>query len=361
MKIAVHRFFVAALYHSPDWVLHALNKGRKTIAGRTLDPRIRLIERAVTASQAGAAAPSVEESRAATRSLHVLFAPARESGVDVSEDVIQQSAGRSLRVRIYRCPNRRPPESCIVYAHFGGGVVGSLDTCDWFCSLLAKRTGADVVSVDYRLAPEHRFPAGIDDVLCAYRWARSSGMGGAGYRVVAIAGDSIGGAFAAAVAVVCARQGGRRPDLQLLIYPALDFTRWYTSQELFEASFPLDGATAAWFREHYLPAEVDVGEPRLSPGLYASDGAGTTALIVVAGHDVLADQATVYADALRHVGGRLEVMQFDSLCHGFTTMARLAPAAREACERIARRTAELLNGCTFPREVPAAVRSENDV
>jgi acetyl esterase len=331
-SIAQQRRLLRAFAAAPDWVLHWINGGPKTIAGRVLDPRLRMVER-LNGAQKASSVPVVEEARAATEAMHRLLAPERERGILADEVVIAGPTGEPLRLRCYRRTPNDEPRVCIVYAHFGGGVVGSIDTCDWFCSLLALRTGALVASVDYRLAPKHRFPAGYEDVLAAYRWARAPRQAGT-FAKVAVAGDSIGGTFAAAIVADTARRGERPPDLQVLIYPALDLVTRRPSQELFARSFPLDGATADWFMAQYLPAEQDLRDLRISPGLFPTLGASAPAIIAGAGHDILIDQAIAYATDLARVGAPVSLLRFDSLCHGFSAMAALAPSARRACDEI---------------------------
>lgn len=320
---------------APRWLVRALNGGAKVIAGRELDPKLRLVER-MAQSTAAPSQPNLREARAATDVMHQLFAPRREAEV-ATEDMHVHADGRTILVRCYQSAQPRTPDACLIYAHFGGGVVGSLETCDWFCSLLAKVSGVAVVSVDYRLAPEHRFPCGFDDVLAAYLWARQRRVGGRNaYRWVGVAGDSIGGTFAAAIAIICSQRNLPLPDYQLLIYPSLDMTGAdYPSRELFRDSFPLDGGTANWFIDQYLPPDADLADARLSPGRHAAHGASTPALVVAAGHDILRDEARAYAHALQLAGGKVELLDFAGLCHGFTALASVSRDAKSACQRIA--------------------------
>jgi acetyl esterase/lipase len=191
-----------------------------------------------------------------------------------------------------------------------------------------------VLSVDYRLAPEHRFPAGLEDVLAAYRWARDN-AGRFGASDVAIGGDSVGGNFAAIVCQELKRTGEPQPAAQLLIYPCTDVGSETPSMTTYADAFPLTRPLMDWFIGHYLGPDADPADPRLSP-LKAKDLSGLApAVIATAGFDPMVDQGEAYARRLRAAGVPVDYRCYDGLCHAFTAFTGAVPAADAACREIA--------------------------
>jgi acetyl esterase/lipase len=211
------------------------------------------------------------------------------------------------------------------------------------CGSIARESGAPVLSVDYRLAPEHKFPAGLEDARAAYLWAHEKASRyGAPAGKVAVGGDSMGGNFAA---VIAQEMRPTHPAaLQLLIYPGLDFVSDAPSMHDFADAFPLTAETVQFFLAHYLPAGADPAQPRLSPGRLQHLGGLPPALIYAAGFDMLLDQGAAYAERLREAGVRVLYHCFESLPHGFVAFPAAAPAAENALQRIARETALALKG-----------------
>jgi acetyl esterase/lipase len=193
-----------------------------------------------------------------------------------------------------------------------------------------------VLSVDYRLAPEHPFPSGLEDVLCAYRWARENAPRfGAPAGHVAIGGDSMGGNFAAIVAQEMKRRGEPQPALQLMIYPAVDVASHTQSMTTYAEAYPLSRQTMEWFMSHYLPLGADPTDPRASP-IREPDLAGLApAVIVTAGFDPLVDQGEAYAKRLSDAGVPVAYRCYDHLAHAFTAFTGAVPAADIACREIA--------------------------
>ena len=227
-----------------------------------------------------------------------------------------------LRARVYTPRGVRSGSApALVFFHGGGWVLGSVDTHDGVCRALARGSGTIVVSIDYRLAPEHPFPAARDDAVAATRWvlanARSLGVDPAR---VAIGGDSAGGNLAAAAA-----QGLRgeslRPAFQLLVYPATDLTRSQPSHEFFREGYFLTRASIDWYLECFAPDPATHEDPRGSP-LFATDLAGLPpAFVVTAGFDPLRDEGRAYADKMRAAGVRVEYECFEGAVHGVLSMA----------------------------------------
>jgi acetyl esterase/lipase len=210
-------------------------------------------------------------------------------------------------------------------------VLGDLDGNDWTCSTVAARTGAQVVSVDYRLAPTHRFPAGLEDCLDGLRWAAELPSSAAG---VVVMGDSAGGNLAAALALASRDQGSPTIALQVLIYPGTDLTKQSPSLvENAEAPF-LTKAGVDAFTEHYLGPDGDPRDPLASP-LLAPDHTGLPpALILTAEHDPIRDDGRRYAAVLREAGVPVRHTDYVDAPHGFLSVPGLVPAARQAIAEI---------------------------
>jgi acetyl esterase len=225
-------------------------------------------------------------------------------------------------------------QSLTVYLHGGGFVIGDLDTHDEPCRILCREAGVHVLSVAYRLAPEHPFPAAVEDAVAAMRWARAHAASlGADPERVAVGGDSAGGNLAA---VVAALDGSPLPFARLLIYPATDSSTARPSQRLFADGYALTLRDRDEFFRHYLGgAEARQDDPRLSPFCGVSRSRAVPTVVGIAGFDVLRDEGDAYVDALRQAGAPVEVRRFPSLEHGFIHLTGVCPAARRAVSEIA--------------------------
>jgi acetyl esterase len=251
---------------------------------------------------------------------------------EIVDRTIEGPAGR-MRVRLYRPAGtvaRLLPT--ILYFHGGGWVIGSLEGYDLVCRYFCARSGCALIAVDYRLAPEHKFPAAIEDAVAAFRWlaAEATTLGIDPARIV-LAGDSAG-ANLAAVAARLLREEPRPPCLQWLIYPATDLACSSPSYTSCGEGFLLTRTDMEWARGHYLnnPAEID--DPRASP-LKAPDLAGLPpALIYTAGFDPLRDEGQAYAERLSAAGVKTIHREFDSLIHGFAGMRGALQAAARAMD-----------------------------
>ena len=259
-----------------------------------------------------------------------------EQTVPVSrvEDIHIPGPAGMLKARIYR-PEGMGPFPTIAYFHGGGWVIGDLDTHDTLCRELANASGCAVVSVDYRLAPEHPFPAAFDDALAATRWVSSHAAElGADPTRLAVGGDSAGGNLAAAVALAARDQtDGRGPlpiAFQLLIYPATDMRRGHGSHRSNGEGYVLTRETMDYFIGHYLPAGTPATDWRASPLLAASHIGLPPALVLTAGYDPLVDEGLDYARALTAGGSRASYVCFGRQIHGFITMGRVLDEANSA-------------------------------
>ncbi|HKP42213.1 alpha/beta hydrolase [Mycobacterium sp.] len=225
--------------------------------------------------------------------------------------------GGALPIRIYT-PEGQGPLPVVVYFHGGGFVLGDLEVVDKPCRQLAAAAGAIVVSVDYRLAPEHRFPAAFDDCYAATEWttAHAEELGADPSRV-AVAGDSSGGNLAAAVALAARDRCGPRLSAQLLIYPVVDFNFKTDSYQRNGEGYVLTKGAAQWFWAHYLGAQDLTKNPYACPAHADSLAGLPPAYVAVAEYDPLHDEGQAYANRLHEAGVAVTLRQFDGMLHGF--------------------------------------------
>ena len=306
------------------------------IDGQRLEPEIQLTLRLLKLS-GGAAFEErpVPEARAEIRREAEIYSGATIP-LERVEEVEVPGAARPLAARLYSPAGVSPPAPLLVYLHGGGWVVGDLDTHDQPCRFLALHAGVRVLAIDYRRAPEHPFPAAVEDSVAAVRHAVAEAERfGADPARVAVGGDSAGGNLAAVAARLLTIDGGPAPAFQLLIYPVTDLTRKRRSYQLFSEGFFLTERQMDWYRDHYLADESHASDPRVSPVL-ASDLAGLPpAHVVTAGFDVLRDEGEDYAALLRDAGVPVTSAREAGLIHGFTHGAETARAARAAMLRVA--------------------------
>lgn len=278
---------------------------------------------------------SPAQAREQRRRLAAVFA-GKPTEVGAVADV-DLDAGVPLRARHYAPAESGGPHPMLVYYHGGGFTYGDLETHDGVCRVLCKHAGAHVLAIDYRLAPEHPFPAAVEDARAALRWAyQHAGLLGADPGRIGVGGDSAGGNLAAVVSQLAARDGGPAPVLQLLIYPACDFTRRRRSRELFGDGFLLTESEMDWFEDNYLgPERTHASDPRASP-LLADDFSGLApAYVVTASFDPLRDEGEEYAAALRAADTPVVVRRFPGFIHAFIAAAGVNRPARDALVEIA--------------------------
>ncbi|HET6699128.1 MAG TPA: alpha/beta hydrolase [Nocardioidaceae bacterium] len=245
--------------------------------------------------------------------------------------------------RIYR-PEVDGPVPTVVLFHGGGWVIGDLDTHDNMARSICRDAAAVVVSVDYRLAPEAPFPAGLEDALAATRWAAEHLDELGGDARLAVAGDSAGGNLAAVVAQQLRDADGPELAAQFLVYPATDAPGEYASRIENGEGYFLELATMEWFIGHYAAVPATRADPRISPLRAESLRGLPPAVVVTAEYDPLRDEGEAYAAALRAAGVPTEVRRFEGMIHGFFDMGPLSPGAQEAVDASCALFGKLLHG-----------------
>ena len=238
--------------------------------------------------------------------------------------------GGALPIRVYR-PEGDGAQPALVYFFGGGWTLGSVDTSDGICRALANAVPCTVVTVGYRLAPEHQFPAAVEDCHAATRWiARHAAEIGVDPSRLAVGGDSAGGNLAAVVSLLCRDERG--PDLvaQLLVYPNTLYRGDTTSLRENDDPWLFNRHSVDWYWRHYLPTPEDGANPLVSP-LLAPDLTGLPpALVITAEYDPLRDEGERYAGRLRDSGVPVELSRYDGMVHGFFAMAGILDAGRRA-------------------------------
>lgn len=321
----------------PSFQVRLSGKAPIEVDGDTLAPEVQLglalLERRREPPPETLAPAQAREAR---RRLSAVYA-GKAAPVGAVEDLELSAGATPLRARHYAPRELGDPHPLLVYYHGGGFTYGDLETHDGACRLLCRHAGAHVLAVEYRLAPEHPFPAAVEDARGALAWAVANAAGlGADPSRVGVGGDSAGGNLAAVVSQLAARDGGPAPVLQLLIYPATDFSRRRRSRELFGEGFLLTNAEMDWFETNYLGLErTHAGDPRASP-LLAEDLSGLApAFVVTAAFDPLRDEGEEYAEALRAAGTPVTLRRFPGFIHAFIAAAGVSRSARHALIEIA--------------------------
>jgi acetyl esterase len=268
---------------------------------------------------------SPERARALTREEAAVARGTRPVPVGAVRDLTVDG----LPARMYTSaePDEKP---LLLYLHGGGFVVGDLDTHDAPCRVLCRHAGVDVLSVDYRKAPEHPFPGYVDDARAAYAWAASR------FERIAVGGDSAGGNLAATLAIEF------DPVLALLIYPVVDSSTVRRSRQLFGEGFFLTDELMEWYTGHFMPEDADATDPLRSPILAPRLAESAPALVITAGFDPLRDEGEAYAEALRAAGVGVLLRRFPGHFHGFINSIGASPSSHAALVEVAGMTRALL-------------------
>lgn len=327
------------VFSLPSGVVQMMAGPKTVVDGKTLDPRIALI--AKEAAKAAADAPpiselTVDQVRAGMQAGFAMIDAKRRPAVAVRELNVPGGGGAQLPARLYTPPNAKGGEPLLVYFHQGGCVLGGLWTCDTWCSILAEDAGCVVLNVDYRHAPENKFPAAVDDAVAAYEWAAANAKAlGADGRRTGVGGDSAGGYLAAVVCHAMKRAGKAQPALQLVIYPCPDWTSEGGTMVTMANAYPLTAATMQWFAHHYFNDPSEKTDWRASPGLIEDCAGLAPALYYTAGFDPLTTQGAAYAAKLTKAGVSVKYRCYETLSHSFTAMSGAVSTARKALAEIA--------------------------
>jgi acetyl esterase len=269
-----------------------------------------------------------QEARAGINALIGLVAGAPEKVAKIEDRKIPGPAGQ-IPVRIYT-PSVTAPMGALVFFHGGGWVVGDIASHDVLCRSLANGASCVVVSVDYRLAPEHKFPAAPEDSYAATKWVSDNAASlGVDANRIAVGGDSAGGNLAAVVSQMARDRSGPKIAFQLLMYPATDWLHESASQREFtEDGYILSRADMVWFYGHYMNSDADRANPYFSPACAKSLAGLPPAYLLTCSVDPLRDEGETYADALRKAGVAVKSKRYEGVCHGFLMMPGVIDAAK---------------------------------
>lgn len=332
MKDRLLRGLAQTVLRSP--LAHVVARSRRRGVDADLDPQIA----AVLAAERLLRLPPLESMAPERARRHAAagLAPLEVAPVPMAEIIDTTVAGPAgaIPVRLFVPPDASP--HWIVYFHGGGGVIGSIRTAEPVTRLLAAQTRCVVASVEYRLGPEHRHPAAIDDACAA--WDALVARTGGGR--IAVAGDSFGGFLSAHVDHHAITRGARQPDLQLLIYPVVDMTRSMPSRERFAENYLLTRGVMQFFDECYLSPGED--RKAVSPMFWPDLRGAAPAVVATAGYDPLVDEGEAYAALLRSAGVTVRHRGYRSLIHGFLSLAGGVTAARAAIDELCADVRELL-------------------
>jgi acetyl esterase len=323
----LQRALLVFLSRLPSGVQRILARPATNSAGETMAPDVALLMKLGESGPDYSDLPPVEARETTERDL-ALFA-SRVAPCAVEEEL---DLGGGLLATRYSTGT--PERGLVLFFHGGGFVIGSRASYTGPARMLAHGTGADIVSVEYRLAPEHRFPAAQDDALAAWRYVveHAASWGVDPHRIV-VAGESAGGNIAAVLSQQV-RGEAVQPMLQVLIQPVTDLVAHRPSQDEFAGSPALSAKQVAWFIENYLPAGTDVTDPRISPFRTSSFEGLPPAIVNLAGFDPLRDDGLDYATALLEAGVPAQVDREAGLVHGYLSYTAVSPSCRKGTERL---------------------------
>jgi acetyl esterase len=320
---------------SEEDALRLLDGHRITMGDRTMDPKAQIVGEFVKSIRVPGYYPPLPELRQQLRVMVSLMDEPAPALARIEGIRIPGPAGE-IPARVYSASAATTPLPAVVYFHGGGWVQGDLETHHGLCARLAKHAGVLVVAVDYRLAPEHKFPSAVDDCLAAYRWARAKGRDvGADPARVAVAGDSAGGNLSATVSQLAASVGSPVPTCQVLIYPAVDFSLDTESHREMVEGHVIPRERVLWYMQQYLRNDADKTDRRASPLRASSLTGQPPALIVTAGFDPLRDEGRAYGDRLREAGVDVVYREYPGQIHAFVSLTKAIPQGMAATLEVA--------------------------
>jgi len=334
-SLGVENLFAKALLRAPIEPFYALaaRSSSPVVDGKRLDDKTRYI---LSLSALVGPPPPETVPPAVARAEYIkrggAVAPARRRLARVTDIDIPGPAG-AIRARVYVPFAKARALPALIYFHGGGWVLGGIETHDRLCRVIADDAASIVISVDYRLAPEHKFPAAVIDARAAFTWlVEHAAALGIDPARIAIGGDSAGGNLAAVTTLAAMAGQCPLPAYQLLIYPVTDLACDTRSYEKFADGYFLTRSLMLWFRDHYLPEPAAHADPQASPLRAELRRALPPALVVTAGFDPLLDEGYEYACKMRAAGTEVTYRCHETLIHGFANMTGAIPAARSAVD-----------------------------
>jgi len=308
----------------------------------SLDPQARAL---LDAAKASGAPEMWELTPDQARAEYLRRTERLRADVDIYRVEDRQILGpvQPIKVRVYtpQASQEQASLPVLVWYHGGGFVIGDLDSHDSACRALANQTECLVVAVDYRLAPEHKFPGAVEDCEAALHWvaAHATELGGDPGRI-AVGGDSAGGNLAAVVALLAREKGGPKLCFQLLIYPCVAPEPETPSHHQFAEGYLLTRKTITWFFKQYLRSSKDTLDPRYAPLEEKDLSSLPPSLVIVAGFDPLRDEGVDYAKALIDAGNKVTLSNYEGMIHGFYLMGGMIDKANQAIGESARHLKE---------------------
>lgn len=302
----------------------------------SLDPQVRAMrDRALAAGTPPLYTLSIDQARAADLAAIRAAAGTGEPVHQVTDRDIPVPAG-DLPIRIYRPVDTAEPLPTLVYLFGGGWALGSIETSDGICRSLANAVPCQVITVGYRLAPEHKFPAAVDDCFAAVSWiAANAAELGVDADRLAVAGDSAGGNLAATVTLQARDSGKPALTAQVLVYPNTDYRGGTGSMRANDDPALFNRRSVAWYWSHYLTSPDDGLDPLASPLLAEDLTDLPPALVITAEHDPLRDEGEQYAERLREAGVPVVATRYSGMAHGFFAMSGVVDAANDARAEVA--------------------------
>lgn len=339
--VALERAALKSLMLLPRPVLSRLAAGIESHSRAHLDPHLRFLL-ALSGAKPTLNSVSVPQARKLYQDMiDLLDVPERLLPVVVDHQIPVDDDATVL-VRRYRPENAPRLAPAILFFHGGGFTVGGVEEYDRLCRYIAERTNAVVLSVDYRLSPEHPSPAGANDCLAVWRWLLDNTAAlGLDPARLAVMGDSAGGNLGAVVCQQAKLAGLPVPALQVLVYPTTDGALAHPSVQSLGQGFGLDLPLLTWFRSQFIPDLAMIEDYRVSP-LRNPDLSGLPPAIVITATDPLRDEGLEYAEKLRAAGITVTSLDYPKLVHGFLTMGGMIPAARKAVDAICAETVKQL-------------------
>jgi acetyl esterase len=323
-QAAMPKLEIAHTALSEEAALALLAGHRISLGGRTMDPKAQIVGEFVKSIRVPGYFPPVPELRQQLRTMVTLMDEPAPALARIEDLKIPGPAG-PMPARVYDAAGGAGARPALAYFHGGGWVQGDLETHHGLCARLAQRAGIMVVAIDYRLAPEHKFPAAVEDCLAAYAWLRAHGREiGADPARVGVAGDSAGGNLSAVVSQLAKARGLSVPTCQVLIYPATDFSMDTASHRDLAEGHIIPRDRVLWYAQQYLRSDADKTDLRASPIRGDLEGQ-PPALVITAGFDPLRDEGHAYAEGLRKTGGDVVYREYPGQIHAFVSLTKVIP------------------------------------